>query len=259
MISPLVIGTTLGATGVGVAALAQRLIDTVSFVLRATWRLALVAIGRVQNDPERLRRGVEEGMVLQVLLVGPIFGGLSMVSAVLVLHLFGHQWIDAVHLIPYLGLTAILGSIFLLPIAMLRALGRNNADTRRSDSAVHLRPRPGGFARASPRPYWVWHRDSVRISGKRGDRSCRTPSRVVYLYRGHSVALRVCSLDILSRRTASHSSSSLRSLSRRGAIAPSTEASVDVYQGGNARRKIEILALHNGNPEGVTRHWPTNA
>src|SRR5664280_3870639 len=57
--NPIVVGRYFGATGVGYVALASRLVDTIGFAQRATWRLGLVVLAKVQSDAARVRRGIE--------------------------------------------------------------------------------------------------------------------------------------------------------------------------------------------------------
>jgi len=127
LVNPLVVGHFVGPAGVGYVALGQRLASTLAFMNRAVGRLALVALGRVQNDLVRLSRGVEETMALQVVALGPLLSGFAVVSSFAVPALFGHKWTPVVDLYPYLAFGDLLMAVFLVPQAVLYAKGRNGA------------------------------------------------------------------------------------------------------------------------------------
>jgi PST family polysaccharide transporter len=107
VVGPLLVGRFAGAAGVGYATLIGRLVDTLGFPARASWRLSIVSFGKVQSDLARVRRGLAESMALQVLALGPVFAGFSLVAAIIVPLVFGHRWAHAIPLFPYLALAAL--------------------------------------------------------------------------------------------------------------------------------------------------------
>lgn len=104
----LVVQVVLGAAAAGNVALAARLVETLSVVGRVTYRIAIVALGRIQNDGARLRRAVEEGMSLQVLAAAVTYGGFALVSDRAIELAFGREWTGAAHLYPYLAAAGLL-------------------------------------------------------------------------------------------------------------------------------------------------------
>lgn len=124
LVITLVVGRYLGATGIGVVALAVRLIDTASFVSRATVRLSVVALGRVQKDLPRLKAAVEEGMTLQVLTVGPVLVGMSMGVWLVLAPLLGPQWQNVTGLVPYISVAYLVLALLTIPQSALMVLGR---------------------------------------------------------------------------------------------------------------------------------------
>ena len=123
--NPIVVGHFFGATGVGYVALATRLVDTLGFAQRATWRLGLVALSKVQAEGHRARRGVEEGMVLQVLAVAVPVAGVAVVGRWLIPFVFGAQWLPAVGVFALLGAARILNAPLTVQMALLFSRGRN--------------------------------------------------------------------------------------------------------------------------------------
>jgi PST family polysaccharide transporter len=130
LINPMVVGRVLGPEAVGFVSFAMRIGDTVAFPVRASWRLSLVALGRVQSDPSRLRRGIEESMSLQVLVLGPAFAGFCLVAPVLVPAVFGDGWGPAVDLLPFVAVRYVLQAMNGAQASALYVLGEQAAVVR---------------------------------------------------------------------------------------------------------------------------------
>jgi O-antigen/teichoic acid export membrane protein len=125
--NPIVVGRYFGAIGVGYVALAARLVDTIGFAQRATWRLGLVALSKVQDNEDRARRGVEEGMVLQVLMVAVPMAGVAVFGKLLIPLIFGNQWLPALNVFALLGAAAILNAPLTVQMALLFSRAKNQA------------------------------------------------------------------------------------------------------------------------------------
>jgi O-antigen/teichoic acid export membrane protein len=127
--NPLIIGRYYGARGVGYVALAIRLVEALSFAQRAAFRLSLVALSRVQDDAARLRRGLEEGMVLQLLTTALPLAGFATVATVLVPLTFGRQWMPVLTVFSVMSVARMLNSPMMMTIALFYSKGRNSAVT----------------------------------------------------------------------------------------------------------------------------------
>ena len=127
LVNPLVVGASLGSASVGYVALATRLADTASFVSRATYRVSLVALSRVQSDPARLRRGFEEMVSLQAIGVGVPLVALAVVARPLLPVAFGHEWKPALEVLPFVSFGFLMLGIFSPHISLLYVLGRLRA------------------------------------------------------------------------------------------------------------------------------------
>lgn len=125
--NPIIVGRFFGATGVGYVALATRLVDTLAFAQRATWRLGLVALSRVQSEGDRVRRGIEEGMVLQVLTVAVPMASVAIFGRWLIPMVFGPSWMPAVSVFALLGAASVLNAPLTVQMALLFSRGRNQA------------------------------------------------------------------------------------------------------------------------------------
>jgi O-antigen/teichoic acid export membrane protein len=125
MVVPIVVGRYLGARDVGIAALTVRLAETLSFVNRATYRLGVVALGRIRNDKKRLRRAVGDLQAMQVLSVGPMLTGFAL-SAWFVVPLFlGDRWHRVIGLFPFIAINYLINALFTAQTAALAANGRS--------------------------------------------------------------------------------------------------------------------------------------
>lgn len=130
LVNPLVVGTFLGATGVGYVAFAQRLVDTMGFAQRGAYRLGMVAMSRVANEEKsRLRYSIEEGSLLQLLALAVPFAAFGIAAHWLVPVLFGHQWAQAIPLYSLLALATVLGTCCFIQTTFLYSRGRNMAVT----------------------------------------------------------------------------------------------------------------------------------
>lgn len=119
LVSPIIVGRFVGASGVGYATLIFRLVDTLSFPARASRRLTIVAFGRAQADLARLRRGLSESMALQVLAVGPVLSLFALIAGWIIPFAFGHRWAPGVSLFPYIALYSVSTAVFNVQAAVL--------------------------------------------------------------------------------------------------------------------------------------------
>jgi PST family polysaccharide transporter len=119
LVNPIVVGTTLGAVAVGQVALALRLVDTLSFVLKIAWRLSVVALSKVQDDLARLRRGFEDALALQVMAQAPVLAAFAVCSPWLVPLVFGDDWEPVVDVFGPVALAGLLTALVSVHYALL--------------------------------------------------------------------------------------------------------------------------------------------
>lgn len=125
LVNPLVVGRYAGAEAVGYVALAIRLVEVLSFVKGATWRLSIAALGRLQGDPIRLGKAVSEGMSLQILALGPLLVAASWVSPLILPLLFGDRWLPVIQIYPFIALSYLSNAMFNLHSSVLYVLQKN--------------------------------------------------------------------------------------------------------------------------------------
>jgi O-antigen/teichoic acid export membrane protein len=126
VVSPVVVGGFWGASAVGYVAFAQRLVDTLGFASRGAYRLGLVAMSRIApSDTRRIRRGIEEGTLLQLLALGVPFALFALVARLVIPLLFGTAWSPAIGIYSLLTLACLLNAGGAIQTTTLFARGNN--------------------------------------------------------------------------------------------------------------------------------------
>lgn len=125
LINPFVVGRYLSSSGVGVVALVLRLIENLSLVVTATGRLAHVALARIQDDTERLRRAHRETMLLQTIGTGVPLALFALTGGLLVPLVFGKRWEAALVLFPLVAFEKCVDTLFNVHAWVLSIKRRN--------------------------------------------------------------------------------------------------------------------------------------
>lgn len=129
LVKPLVVGRFAGAEGVGIIALAVRLVEILSFAKHATWRLSIAVLARLQQDKHRLLRALKEGSELQVLMISPLLLAVALAGPFLLPLLFGAEWTDVMRVFPFIALAYTTNTLFNLISSALFVLRYNWAVT----------------------------------------------------------------------------------------------------------------------------------
>lgn len=122
----LIIGRYVGPEGVGYVTLTLRLIEGMSFVSQATWRLSIAALSKVQANLPRLRAALEEATALQVLALGPLLVVFALLSPFLVPLLFGERWTPILLIYPFIALASLVNTSFNMQVSVLHVVNRNS-------------------------------------------------------------------------------------------------------------------------------------
>ena len=126
LVNPIVVGTLVGPAGVGFVAFAQRLVDTIGFAKRGAYRLGMVALSKVPSeDKKRLRYGIEEGSLLQLVVLAVPFAAFALVARWVIPLVFGHQWVGTIPVYSVLAVSAILSGPILIQVTLLFTRGKN--------------------------------------------------------------------------------------------------------------------------------------
>ncbi|NMF64867.1 oligosaccharide flippase family protein [Brasilonema octagenarum] len=125
LVNPVIVGRFAGLEAVGFIALAIRIAEMLAFAKSVTWRLAMAALAKLENDPLRLRKSIEEGMRLQALAVGLPMAAFAIVAPVILPVVFGKVWTPLLQVFPLIAIGYIANSIFNLHSSVLYLLGKN--------------------------------------------------------------------------------------------------------------------------------------
>jgi O-antigen/teichoic acid export membrane protein len=125
LVNPLVVGRFGGAEAVGYVALVIRLVETLSFVKNATWRISIAALAKIQSDRPRLRQAVSEGMGLQVLALGPVLVAAAWALPVLIPLVFGDRWLPVTQVYPFVAFAYLTNATFNLHASVLYVIQKN--------------------------------------------------------------------------------------------------------------------------------------
>jgi len=122
-----VIGKMFSAADLGFFTRAKTLNDLPSQTLsQMVGRVAFPVFSTIQDDPERLKRGLKKALTTLVLINFPMMIGMAVVARPLVLMLLTEKWAAS---IPYLQLLCMVGMLYplhLINLNMLQALGRSD-------------------------------------------------------------------------------------------------------------------------------------
>jgi PST family polysaccharide transporter len=125
LINPLIVGRFAGVEAVAFVALANRMVETLSFARTATFRISMAALAHLQGDRSRLERAVTEGIGLQVLALGPLLVIVAWLGPWVIPMLFGSRWEPAMAVYPFIALSSLSNSVFSMHSATLYVLFRN--------------------------------------------------------------------------------------------------------------------------------------
>ncbi len=125
LVNPLIVGRFMGAEAVGYVALTIRLVELLSFVKTATWRIAIATLARFQTDRVRLRKAVTDGISLQILALGPLLTGFAIFSPFILPRLFGDRWLPVTEIYPFIALSYLSNAMFNMHCSVLFVLKKN--------------------------------------------------------------------------------------------------------------------------------------
>jgi O-antigen/teichoic acid export membrane protein len=125
LVNPLIVGHILGAESVGYVGLTIRLMELLAVVKTITWRLSIAAFGRIQAEPEKLIRAINEAMQLQTLAIGPMLLGFSWIGGTVLLMVVGERWSPVIDLFPFIALAYLTNAQFNMHASALHVLNRN--------------------------------------------------------------------------------------------------------------------------------------
>jgi len=130
LVNPLIVGRLLGTEAVAFVALAVRTIEALSFVRTAVGRVAIAALARLREDPDRCQQMMQKGARLQLYALGSVFVLITALGPPLLPRLLGGRWSSALAVLPFVAAAALVNSVFVLEASALFVEGRQWVVTR---------------------------------------------------------------------------------------------------------------------------------
>lgn len=175
LVNPLIVGRFLGTEAVAFVALAVRAVEALAFVRTAVGRVAIAALSRLREDPERCREMMQKGARWQLFALGPAFCLLALLGPRFLPTLLGTRWSSVVLIFPFIAAAALTNSVFVLEASALFVEGQQWVVTRAylwhivifAFGTFALTPRMGiagyGWAEVCAcLPYAILHRELAR-------------------------------------------------------------------------------------------------
>jgi PST family polysaccharide transporter len=125
LVNPLIVGSVLGGSAVGLIGMTIGLLEMLSVVKTVAWRLSVSVLGRVQHDMDKLRRAVTEGMELQTLAVGALLLGFGWAGRFVIPLVFGERWAPVMDFYPFIAVSYLSVASFNVHSAVMSVIDRN--------------------------------------------------------------------------------------------------------------------------------------
>jgi O-antigen/teichoic acid export membrane protein len=125
LVNPLIVGGVLGVEAVGFINLSIKIIEVLSFIKSAAWRLSLATLGRLQSDKSKLLSAIAEGSELQVLASGSLYVLFAFGADKIIAYFFGPAWLPTLVVFPFIAIGYLTNSVFALQQAALNVYHKN--------------------------------------------------------------------------------------------------------------------------------------
>lgn len=124
LVVPLLVARFAGAEGAAFVALALRMAEGLGAVRLAAGRLAIAALARLQGDRLQLRAAIERALYLQLITLGPLLCGFSLIGPLVVTRLMGERWLPCLVVYPFVAAGVLVNALYNLQASALFVLGR---------------------------------------------------------------------------------------------------------------------------------------
>jgi O-antigen/teichoic acid export membrane protein len=138
LVNPLLVGRFVGAEGVAFVALALRITEALGAFRLAAGRMAIAALARLQNQPEKFRCALEGALYWQVITLGPLLCAFSLLGPFIVRHAIGVRWTPSLTIYPFVAVGVLVNSVYNLQASSLFVTGRQWTVMRSYSSHVML-------------------------------------------------------------------------------------------------------------------------
>ena len=124
LVNPLLVGRFAGAEDVAFVALAIRIAEALGTFRLAAGRMAIAALARLQDRPERFRTALEQAVYLQVMTLGPLLCAFGLLGPFVVKHVIGARWMPSLTVFPFVAAGVLVNSVYNLQASALFVTGQ---------------------------------------------------------------------------------------------------------------------------------------
>jgi len=124
LVNPLLVGRFAGAESVAFVALAIRIAEALGTFRLAAGRMAIAALARLQDRPERFRAALEQAIYLQVIALGPLLCAFGLLGPLVVKHVIGARWMPSLTVFPFVAAGVLVNSVYNLQASALFVTGQ---------------------------------------------------------------------------------------------------------------------------------------
>nr|MBA3914046.1 oligosaccharide flippase family protein [Terriglobales bacterium] len=125
LVNPVIVGRFAGTEAVAFVGLAIRIADSLGALRTVGSRLAIAGLARLQSRPSEFRRALVQEVRLQVLIVGPLLCGFTLLGQWVLHHVIGIRWAPSLVLFPFVAVGVLINSIYNLQASALFVVGRH--------------------------------------------------------------------------------------------------------------------------------------
>jgi len=124
LVNPLLVGRFAGAEAVAFVALALRIAEALGTIRLAAGRMAIAALGRLQEKQEQFRRTLERALYLQVITLGPLLCGFALLGPFVLPRVAGARWMPSLMIYPFVAAGVLVNSVYNLQASALFVIGK---------------------------------------------------------------------------------------------------------------------------------------
>jgi len=124
LVNPLLVGRFAGSEAVAFVALAIRIAESLGTFRLAAGRIAIAALARVQAQREDFRRGVEQALYLQVIILAPLLCGFAILGPWILPRVVGARWMPSLAVYPFVAMGVLVNSVYNLQASALFVIGK---------------------------------------------------------------------------------------------------------------------------------------
>lgn len=124
LVNPLLVGRFAGAEGVAFVGLAIRIAEALGSVRLAAGRVAIATLARVQHKHAEFRAALQQALIVQVMVLGPLLCAFSLGGPLIVRYVIGVRWMPSLGVYPFIAAGVLVNSVYNLQASALFVTGQ---------------------------------------------------------------------------------------------------------------------------------------